>query len=186
MCSFVCTHLDAHDHNIARRNAQYQTILSHLQFHSSDPLATVTQAHDSSHFFIMGDLNYRFSRLPSFGYPRETIADADLLELEKERGEMVQLDTLKRQQAEGKAFGGLREGDLTRFAPTYKTIAGQVYGYSQWVIRCLSQCRFVLMLVIASVYRATRTVYCSPPIPTQPTSSLPMHSHHHPTLRPPR
>jgi hypothetical protein len=106
-------------------------ILSHLQFHSSDPLAQVTQPHESSHFFIMGDLNYRFSKLPSTGYPREMNPGSDLTGLESERKEMVGLDTLKRQQAEGKAFGGLREGDLTRFAPTYKMVAGQVHGYSR-------------------------------------------------------
>lgn len=128
---FVCAHLDAHDHNIARRNAQYEMILSYLQFHSSDPLAQVTQPQDSSHFFIMGDLNYRFSKLPSTGYPREMNAGSDLVGVEQERAEMVELDTLRRQQSEGKAFGGLREGDLTRFAPTYKTVAGQVHGYSR-------------------------------------------------------
>jgi hypothetical protein len=108
-------------------------ILSHLLFYSSDPLSTSTQVHDSSHLFVMGDLNYRFSKMPSTGYPRDKSAVTDDLEIEKERGEMVQLDTLKKQQAEGKAFGGLREGDLTKFAPTYKCIAGQVHGYSQYV-----------------------------------------------------
>lgn len=58
-------------------------------------------------------------------------AGSDTAGIEKERAEMVGLDTLKRQQAEGKAFGGLREGDLTSFAPTYKTVAGQVHGYSR-------------------------------------------------------
>ena len=128
---FVCAHLDAHDHNIARRNAQYQMILSHLNFYSSDPLASATQVHETSHLFIMGDLNYRFASMPSSGYPAEKRASVDTVQLEKERGEMVRLDTLRRQQSEGKAFGGLREGDLTNFAPTYKRIAGQVNGYSR-------------------------------------------------------
>lgn len=128
---FVCAHLDAHDHNIARRNAQYQMILSHLNFYSTDPLASATQVHDTSHLFVMGDLNYRFASMPSSGYPAEKRASVDTVQLEKEREEMVRLDTLRKQQSEGKAFGGLREGDLTNFAPTYKRIAGQVNGYSR-------------------------------------------------------
>jgi hypothetical protein len=79
----------------------------------------------------MGDLNYRFASMPSGGYPTEKSAAVDNVQLEKERGEMVRLDTLRKQQVEGMAFGGLREGDLTKFAPTYKRIAGQVDGYSR-------------------------------------------------------
>ena len=91
---FVCAHLDAHDHNIARRNAQYQTILSHLLFYSSDPLSSPTQVHDSSHLFVMGDLNYRFSAMPSSGYPSEVTSPTDQITIQKERAEMVQLDTI--------------------------------------------------------------------------------------------
>jgi hypothetical protein len=79
----------------------------------------------------MGDLNYRFSAMPSSGYPTEKNASTDLTALQNERADMVELDTLRMEQADGKAFGGLREGDLTKFAPTYKCIAGQVHGYSR-------------------------------------------------------
>jgi hypothetical protein len=79
----------------------------------------------------MGDLNYRFASMPSGGYPTEKSSSVDSVQLEKERGEMVRLDTLRKQQSEGLAFGGLREGDVTQFAPTYKRIAGQVNGYSR-------------------------------------------------------
>lgn len=132
--SFVSAHLEAHDHNIALRNEQYNTILSSLVFGGGDPLQHPLQPQDSSHLFIMGDLNYRLERLPVLGvYPTETGPGADLLALEKERAHMLQLDTLKREQAAGRVFGGMREGDLTRFAPTYKRIVGQVDGYSKWV-----------------------------------------------------
>ncbi len=77
----------------------------------------------------MGDLNYRIERLPG-PYPRET---GELVALERERAALVALDTLKHEQAAGRVFGGMREGDLTRFAPTYKRIVGQVEGYSQCV-----------------------------------------------------
>lgn len=131
--SFICTHLEAHDHNIKTRNAQYQSILSSLVFRSSDPLSTPYQVFDSSHLFIMGDLNYRLAKLPSTGWPKEGRQSDDILALEKERADMVELDTLRAEQREGRVAGGLREGDLSRFAPTYKRIVGQVDGYTKWV-----------------------------------------------------
>ena len=131
--SFLCCHLEANDHNIPRRNAQYRTILSSLIFRSSDPLAQPAQIFDTSHLFVMGDLNYRLSRIPSTGYPTEEKMSDDLIALEKQRVEMVEMDTLRKEQREGRVFGGLREGDLTRFAPTYKRVVGQVDGYSRYV-----------------------------------------------------
>jgi hypothetical protein len=128
---FVCSHLEAHDHNIPTRNAQYKRIMSSLIFRSSDPLSTPYQIFNTSHLFIMGDLNYRMKRLPSSGWPREGKESDDVLQLEKERVEMVELDTLREEQREGRVFGGLREGDLSRFAPTYKRIVGQVDGYAK-------------------------------------------------------
>jgi hypothetical protein len=128
--SFVSAHLEAHDHNIALRNEQYNTILSSLVFRGDPLLRNVAvQPHHTSHLFVMGDLNYRIERLPG-PYPRET---GELVALERERAALVALDTLKREQAAGRVFGGMREGDLTRFAPTYKRIVGQVEGYSQCV-----------------------------------------------------
>lgn len=129
--SFVCTHLEAHEHNIPTRNAQYNKILSSLVFKSTDPLVTPYQIFDTSHLFLMGDLNYRLTRLPSSGWPKEAKQSDDVLSLEKERAEMVDLDTLRMEQREGRVAGGLREGDLSRFAPTYKRIVGKVDGYAQ-------------------------------------------------------
>ncbi|OCF74753.1 hypothetical protein I204_05135 [Kwoniella mangroviensis CBS 8886] len=128
--TFVNTHLEAHDHNIPRRNTQYQNILSSLVFQPSDPLAEPYQIFDSSHLFIMGDLNYRLSKRPSAESLREGDARDDI-QLEKERNEMIMLDTLKREQNAGRVFVGLREGELNRFAPTYKRVVGQVEGYSK-------------------------------------------------------
>ncbi|CAK9779673.1 DNase I-like protein [Cutaneotrichosporon oleaginosum] len=127
--TFISAHLEAHDHNIKARNEQYNTILSSLVFRGGDPLYRLQpfQPHHTSHLFLMGDLNYRLERLPGH-YPRET---GDLVQLERERATLASLDTLKREQAAGRAFGGMREGDLTRFAPTYKRVVGQVEGYSE-------------------------------------------------------
>lgn len=130
--SFVTAHLEAHDKNIKRRNEQYNTILSSLVFYPGDALEQPVQPFESSHLFIMGDLNYRLKKLPQAGvYPTENTEAANLVQLEQERTALVQLDTLKHEQAQGNAFGGMREGDLTRFAPTYKRIVGQVEGYSK-------------------------------------------------------
>jgi hypothetical protein len=130
--TFVCTHLEAHGHNIKKRNEQYNDILASLVFYPNDALQHPAQPHQSSHLFIMGDLNYRLERLASPGvYPKENMEGRDLVALEKERAAMVPLDTLKKEQRAGRVFGGMREGDLSRFAPTYKRIVGQVEGYSQ-------------------------------------------------------
>lgn len=131
MASFVGAHLEAYDNKVKRRNEQYQQILSSLLFHSTDPLTPTAQAHHTSHLFVMGDLNYRLSKLPSQAALQETKAFSSSVEMEKARGELIELDTLKREQAAGRVFGGLREGDLKNFAPSYKRIVGQVNGYSR-------------------------------------------------------
>jgi hypothetical protein len=146
--SFVNTHLEAHDRNLPRRNTQYQNILSSLLFKSGDPLVPMRQITDTSHLFFMGDLNYRMSRVPNLklGQPREGRIQSgrgtasgsseeqdDQVELEKERADMYALDTLQAQITGGKAFGGLREGQVQAFAPTYKRVVGQVEGYSRCV-----------------------------------------------------
>ena len=118
--TFVCAHLEAYDHNIPRRNAQYREILSSLVFRSGDALASPAQVFDTSHLFIMGDLNYRLSQRPT--------SDPSL---SKDHAELLKFDTLQKEQREGRAFGGLTEGDLSQFAPTYKRVVGQVDGYSK-------------------------------------------------------
>ena len=128
---FVCTHLEAHDRNLRVRNEQYRTILTSLIFPSPDPLSRPSQVFETSHLFLMGDLNYRLASLPSEGHPTEGKFSDDVVALEKERAEMFELDTLRTEQKAGRVFGGLREGDITRFAPTYKRIVGQVDGYSR-------------------------------------------------------
>jgi hypothetical protein len=46
-------------------------------------------------------VNYRLERLPSSGWPREAKLADDVLALERARAEMVDLDTLRREQREG-------------------------------------------------------------------------------------
>ncbi|WVO16307.1 hypothetical protein L204_103982 [Cryptococcus depauperatus] len=129
--TFVNTHLAAHDFNIARRNAQYRDILSSLVFDINDPLTTPQQIFDTSHLFFIGDLNYRLSKQPPLEALRENNMSDDALSVEKARMIMFEDDTLREQQKQGNVFGGLREGDVTRFAPTYKRIVGKIEGYSE-------------------------------------------------------
>ncbi|EIW70756.1 hypothetical protein M231_02590 [Tremella mesenterica] len=161
--TFVCAHLEAHDHNISRRNQQYQNILSCLIFRPSDRLEVPKQIHQTSHLFVLGDLNYRLERIPSTGWPREGEDDEDALELEKERAAMIQLDTLRKEQKAGRVFGGLREPDLSGFAPTYKRVVGKVEGYSNkripgWTDRIL----FASHTDPLSLYSSQYTVESTP------------------------
>ncbi|WOO77075.1 Inositol-1,4,5-trisphosphate 5-phosphatase 2 [Vanrija pseudolonga] len=130
--TFVSTHLEAHDHNIGLRNEQYEKILSSLIFTPQDGSHQRLQPFHTSHLFIMGDLNYRLSRLPRSTSPgQENGEGRDAVKLQKERADCVAYDTLKKEQSMGRAFGFLREGDLTGFAPTYKRIPNEVEGYSK-------------------------------------------------------
>lgn len=165
MLSFVNAHLEAYDHNIPRRNAQYQRILSSLVFNSTDPLTTSQQIFDTSHLFFMGDLNYRLSKQPPPGALQENNMFGNVLELEKSRMGMLDTDTLRQEQREGRAFGGLREGDLTRFAPTYKRIVGQVEGYSKYVDRITFLTRKAHFVPTGSAFPAGLTVFSLPLIP---------------------
>jgi hypothetical protein len=176
---FVCTHLEAYDKNVPRRNTQFQNILSSLLFTSSDPLSTPYQITDTSHLFVIGDLNYRLARLPHLvtGEPRENPGDAgvtnrvEIVELEKERADMLELDTLRREQKEGRVFGGLREGKLEGFAPTYKRVVGQVEGYSKSAGR-RRNLRAEADLV-GNGYQAGQTGSSSRHIPTHPLPRQP-------------
>lgn len=135
--SFVCAHLAAHDENLEKRNANYRQILSSLLFTPSSSLDKPLRVWETSHLILLGDLNYRLTSAPTdleraltdtTRQSEETQSDPDL---KKERRRLVALDTLKQQQARGKAFEYLSEGDLTTFAPTYKRIVGQVDGYNK-------------------------------------------------------
>ena len=154
MFRFVNAHLEAHDHNLKRRNQQYANILSSMVFRTTDPLQQPKQAHETSHLFVMGDLNYRLVSVPATGYPREPKEDEDVLTIEKERMEMVDLDSLRKEQREGRVFGGLREGDLSRFAPTYKRIVGQVDGYSKCVHIQVDDCRLTTQKTHTGLHRS--------------------------------
>jgi hypothetical protein len=129
--------LAAHDKNLAERNANYRQILSSMLFTPSSSLDRPLRVWQTSHIFFLGDLNYRLATAPTGleGALKESSlrleGSGDASVLAKERQKLVALDTLKQQQAQGKAFTFLSEGSLENFAPTYKRIIGQVDGYNK-------------------------------------------------------
>ncbi|KAJ9101915.1 hypothetical protein QFC19_004996 [Naganishia cerealis] len=141
--TFIGAHLAAHDSNLAERNANYRQILSSMLFSPSSSLDKPLRVWQTSHIIFLGDLNYRLATSPtglegalieSSLHPEHNQQDHSLQNapaLAKDRQKLVALDTLKQQQAQGKSFTFLAEGDLATFAPTYKRIIGQVNGYNK-------------------------------------------------------
>ncbi|KAJ9125234.1 hypothetical protein QFC22_000189 [Naganishia vaughanmartiniae] len=141
--TFIGAHLAAHDKNLAERNANYRQILSSMLFTPSSSLDRPLRVWQTSHIVFVGDLNYRLAASPSglemalkdsslYEQPNQQERNSgDMSALARERQKLVALDTLKQQQAQGKAFTFLGEGDLKTFAPTYKRIIGQVDGYNK-------------------------------------------------------
>jgi len=82
VCTFVCAHLAAHDHNVQRRHAEWRAVCERLVFDPmsvqvlpplQDPLSQEKPAtfdviddheyslYDTHHLFVLGDLNYRLA-----------------------------------------------------------------------------------------------------------------------------
>lgn len=127
--SFVGAHLAAHDSGLAQRNLNYQTIMSSLVFQPSASLDEYRQICHSSHLFLLGDLNYRLAR-PMPDVMRVLEDGENDPAKTAERASLVEIDTLHQEQSRGHALVGLREGDLSTFAPTYKRVLGQVTGWN--------------------------------------------------------
>ena len=149
--SFVSTHLAAHDYAIKTRNANYQTMLTSLIFPATSALDVPSRVFETSHCFVLGDLNYRLSDRAKTVERRvagnekdqqknphrwDAIVEGSLVsgqsgrtELVEQRRSLVEMDTLAEQRDRNKTMLGLREGPLTSFAPTYKRLMGKVEGY---------------------------------------------------------
>ena len=82
VCTFVCAHLAAHDHNVQRRHAEWRAVCERLVFDpmsvqvlpplqepvSQEKPATIDAVdphayslYDTHHLFVLGDLNYRLA-----------------------------------------------------------------------------------------------------------------------------
>ncbi|VDB82923.1 unnamed protein product [Peniophora sp. CBMAI 1063] len=118
--TFVNMHLTAFANKLHRRLWDWQHLVSTLTF--SGP----STVYDTSHLFLLGDLNFRVEAPPELQTP-------NLLQqlVTKSGRELVAAhDQLRREHKAGNIFRGLREGEFWDFAPTYKCIIGDVAGYN--------------------------------------------------------
>lgn len=130
--SFVSAHLTAHAKNYKRRLADYQHIVKTLLFSPVSRPGHPSTIYDSTHLFFFGDLNFRLTRP---GLDKEKLSglqDVDILQLNGSldgRQQLKQYDQLTRSQTEGKAFLGLREGEVEQFPLSFKYVVGTVDHY---------------------------------------------------------
>lgn len=104
----VNTHLTPHDHLLADRISDYNTIITDHTFTGSDTSKILY--HD--YIFWIGDLNFRLNG-------EETAAEIDLLVKKKQLKELLKKDQLRMVMEERQAFAELNESVIT-FPPTYK------------------------------------------------------------------
>ncbi|XP_078044692.1 inositol polyphosphate 5-phosphatase K [Augochlora pura] len=108
MC-IVNTHLTAHDHLLADRISDYNTILANHSFSCADTSKILY--HD--YIFWIGDLNFRLHGEDL------TAADINMKVKKNQLKCLLDRDQLKRVMESGEAFAELRENVIT-FPPTYK------------------------------------------------------------------
>jgi hypothetical protein len=134
--SFVCAHLTAHAENLASRIADWHHIVGSLLFPAPAPAdkgkGKPTTLYDTSHLFVLGDLNFRVVVPPE--HPLKGAASAvvgQALTAESEREALKEYDQLllERRNPASRAFVGLREGEFWRFKCSYKYQLGQVDAY---------------------------------------------------------
>lgn len=105
----VNTHLTPHDHLLANRIADYNTIVTDHAFTAS--FTSRILYHD--YIFWIGDLNFRLNG------EELTAADIDLLVKKNQLNELLERDQLMMVMKEQQAFAELNESSIT-FPPTYK------------------------------------------------------------------
>ncbi|OQR85018.1 inositol polyphosphate 5-phosphatase [Achlya hypogyna] len=130
---FVCSHLAAHTHNVAGRNADFANILSKIEFRdtedglsqelpspSSTPAGHALGLGIANHDFVfwLGDLNYRLVEDGSF-----TVDDCFNHVEKRNFGYLLSREQLLLEKDKGHVFQGFQEGPIT-FPPTYKFQAG--------------------------------------------------------------
>lgn len=112
-------HLTAFANKLQRRLWDWQHLVSTLTF---DGPSTV---YDTSHLFLLGDLNFRVEAPADLAVP--TLLQQ--LVTKSSRATLATHDQLQREHKAGTIFRGLREGEFWDFEPTYKRIIGDVAGY---------------------------------------------------------
>ncbi|MBW0558252.1 hypothetical protein O181_097967 [Austropuccinia psidii MF-1] len=123
--TFVNAHLAPNDNAIQARNQNYQTILNRLLFQNHKTHHTI---YDSSHLFVMGDLNYRITLTSPNSNGSKSLSIKSLTQfiLKAQYSKLVHdHDTLFNQHSSKRVLYGLREGKIN-FKPTYKYHLGQL------------------------------------------------------------
>ncbi|XP_012258964.2 inositol polyphosphate 5-phosphatase K [Athalia rosae] len=151
---FVNSHLTPHDHLLAERVADYNTILKEHTFTTPDTASIFY--HD--YVFWIGDLNFRLNGEDL------TAEDIDILVKKNQLDLLLDRDQLKVVMHSGEAFSELVESNIT-FPPTYKyEFASQQFDFKRrpsWTDR-------ILYKVNSEVYegiklKADQTFYKSHP-----------------------
>ena len=129
--SFVNCHLTAHQHQLKQRIADYEHIVSTLAFSPVSPDSFSSTIYETSHLFLLGDLNFRLDIPPS--HPLSGSEDfAHAIESEQTREDLKEFDQLTQERRKGTVFVGLREGEFWKFKCSYKYHLGEVDKY-RWV-----------------------------------------------------
>jgi hypothetical protein len=127
--TFVCAHLTAHAPRLAQRIADWRHIVNTLLFDGGK-----TTLYDTSHLFVLGDLNFRIVLPPEHpllaGNAQSAAAIAETLDTVDGRVQLKEFDQLLRARHHPdpaqRAFIGLREGEFWRFKCSYKYHLGEV------------------------------------------------------------
>ncbi|KAJ7271963.1 inositol polyphosphate phosphatase [Mycena haematopus] len=130
--TFVCAHLTAHAEKVASRIADWHHIVGTLLFPSA--AGTPTTLYDTSHLFLLGDLNFRVVLPPEHPLKgAKSVVVGQELSKESTREELKEYDQLllERRNPASHAFVGLREGEFWRFKCSYKYQLGEVDKYSE-------------------------------------------------------
>ena len=134
MARFVNCHLTAFDHLLQQRIADYKHIVGSLLFppvSSAEPSKTSSTLYETSHLFLLGDLNFRvvLPKTHPLYVKQKTPEFSREIDSDKSREELKEFDQLTIEKRKGNIFIGLREGDFWKFKCSYKYQLGEVDKY---------------------------------------------------------
>ncbi|KAF9482797.1 inositol polyphosphate phosphatase [Pholiota conissans] len=131
--TFLNCHLTPFDHKLKERLVDYQHIVERLLFAplSSDSKIPST-LYETSHLFLLGDLNFRLDIPQDHTLYRKRFSQdfSQAIESERVREELKEFDQLTIERRKGTVFVGLHEGDFWKFKCSYKYKIGEVDKYS--------------------------------------------------------
>jgi hypothetical protein len=127
----VCAHLTPHAHNVPARLRDWRRIVGTLLFPSLTARGAAATLYESSHVFVLGDLNFRVVLPPDHHLAdvARTLRFAAVLEAAHEREAIKDHDQLLAERRKGNVFVGLREGNFWDFKCSYKYALGEVDEY---------------------------------------------------------